>query len=113
MEKTRKQRLSDIEKMIADHPKNRAFRGSQQFMDPTPVAPPVGYEKQPSMIDIIKQQVAQVSLSAQDEGFETIDDANDFEVDDDPFPSSPYEFTEEEFEVPPSIVTGKPEPPVV
>ena len=99
----KKERLSEIEKAMADHPKGRPFKGNRLYMDPKPVAPPVGYEKQPSMMDIIRQQVQQASRAAEEEGWESVEEANDFECPDDPFPSSPYEFTEEEIEVPPSV----------
>jgi hypothetical protein len=100
---SKKKRLREIEEAMAGHPKGRPFVGNKLLMDPTPVAPPAGYKKQPSMIDVIRQQVAQASKAAEQEGFETVEEANDFDVDGDPFPSSPYEFVEEEFEVPPSV----------
>ena len=100
---SKKKRLKEIEEAMAGHPKGRPFVGNKLMMDPTPVAPPAGYKKQPSMIDVIRQQVAQASKAAEEEGFETVEEANDFDVDGDPFPSSPYEFVEEEFEVPPSV----------
>jgi len=100
---SKRKRLSEIEKAMAENPKGRPFKGNRLYMDPRPVAPPVGYEKQPSMIDVIRQQVAQASKMAEEEGFETVEEANDFDCPDDPFPTSPYEFTEDEIEVPPSV----------
>lgn len=59
--------------------------------NPTPVAPPVGYKKQKSMMEIIREQIRQASLEARDMGAETEEEANDFDVGEDFDPESPYE----------------------
>lgn len=82
--------------IIAEHLMYKGRRmtvDGQELPDPTPVAPPVGYKKQPSMADIIREQVRLAKL-AEEAGVETFEEANDFEVGDDFDPDSPYE-TEE------------------
>lgn len=75
-----------------------------EVMDPTPVAPPLGWTPTPSIIDHIRNLVRQeMSRQAEEDGFESFDEADDFSDDDDD-PSSPYE---EQFE--PS--TGAPAAP--
>lgn len=65
----------------------------REVLDPTPMAPPIGYRPQATMVDIIHAQIrsAQLAKEAQEAGFETFEEADDFDVDDDFDPSSPYE----------------------
>lgn len=63
-----------------------------ELPDPRPMAPPVGFVKQPSMVDIIREQVrAEVSRAAAANGYETLEESDDFYIEDDDDPSSPYE----------------------
>lgn len=55
-----------------------------EIPDPTPMAPPVGYNAQPSMMDLVSQMVRQHHLRALDELEETMLEADDFEIEDDP-----------------------------
>lgn len=60
--------------------------------DPTPIAPPVGYIRQPTMVDRMRELVRrELSSQAADQGFETFEEADDFEIGDDYDPRSPYE----------------------
>lgn len=65
----------------------------QEMPDPTPMAPPVGYKKQESMSEIIRKMVTQsLREHAQQNGLETFQEADDFNIDDDPIePQSRYE----------------------
>lgn len=66
-------------------------RGRER-LDPTPMAPPVGWKPTPSMVEIMRAQIRnELSQAADQEGFETWDEANDFDVQDDFDPSTPYE----------------------
>lgn len=71
----------------------RLTDSGREIPDPVPLAPPVGYRPQPSMVDIIRQQIrsAQLAQEAEAAGLETFEEADDFDVDDDFDPSSPYE----------------------
>lgn len=66
-----------------------------ELMDSVPVAPPLGYKKQPSLADQIRDMVKGELLRREVEaqGKESFDEADDFDVDDDDTydPSSPYE----------------------
>lgn len=63
-----------------------------------PIAPPIGYERKPSMVEYIRDMVrTELSRSAGNSGMETFEEADDFDVDDDPFPASTFEM-EETFE---------------
>ena len=62
--------------------------------DPTPMAPPVGYKRQPSMVDHIRQMVRSehLRMHAAAQGFETFEESEDFgEDDDDRLPATAYE----------------------
>lgn len=65
----------------------------QEMPDPRPMSPPVGYIKQPSIFDLVRDQVARAHLlHAQDREFETFEDNDDFDIPDDPAdPTSPWE----------------------
>lgn len=58
-----------------------------------PVAPPVGYVKQPSLAERIRAMVRSEHLrqAAEAGGYETFEESEDFEVGDDYDPRSPYE----------------------
>lgn len=62
--------------------------------DPTPIAPPVGYKKQPSMVEIVRDMVRseQLAAAARASGKETFEESEDFDVGDDPdLMRSPWE----------------------
>lgn len=65
----------------------------RELLDPVPVAPPVGWFKQPSMFDQVRDMVRgeHLRMYAEAQGAETFDEANDFDVEDDLHPVSPYE----------------------
>lgn len=79
----------------------RLNESGQEILDGRPMAPPVGYKKQPSMMDNIREMVRSERLRMEVEaaGAETFEEANDFYVEDDPFPSSDHEFRDEDYEV--------------
>ncbi len=65
----------------------------QEENDPTPMALPIGYEY-PETLDQKIQRMVRVGLSdhAEQNNRDTFEEANDFEVDDDPYePTSPHE----------------------
>lgn len=65
----------------------------REVLDTTPIAPPVGFTPQPSMFDYVRELVRSERLRQEVEaqGFETFEEADDFDVDDDFDPSTPYE----------------------
>lgn len=86
----------DIEEAIASSPEKKSLpylnEKGQEILDPTPMAPPVGFIKQPSMIENIRNMVRSEYLRQATEkaGAESFEEADDFEVDEFD-PSSPYE----------------------
>lgn len=67
-----------------------------EILDPTPVAPPVGYVRQKSMVDIIREQIRSDALLARLNDRESFAESDDFDIPDDPIdPHTPYE---DEFE---------------
>lgn len=78
----------------------REFRFEQLYgeaagvlMDPTPVALPVGFKRPETLAEQVARLVRiDLSRRAGAAGFETFDEANDFDVPDDPVdPSTPFE----------------------
>lgn len=66
----------------------------KEYPDPVPFSVPVGYVPPPDLMDMIRRMVhsemAQTILK--DAGIETIDEADDFDIEDDPLdPLTPYE----------------------
>lgn len=71
----------------------------REIPDPTPLAPSVGFIQQPSMIDNIRNMIRSERLRQEAEaaGYETPEEADDFDVGDDYDPTSPYEH---DFDIP-------------
>lgn len=92
---------------MAAHHKGRPLNDRGQLIpDPVPMAPPIGFKPQPSMVDIIRQQVRLASLDAAREGKETLEEADDFDVGDEPELRSQYEL-DEEGEVPIRVLEAR------
>lgn len=64
-----------------------------EVLDPTPMAPPVGFRPAPSLSDQIREMVRSERLAreAAEAGFETFAEADDFDIPDDVDPSSRWE----------------------
>lgn len=69
----------------------------KELPDPTPMAPPVGFVKQPSMIENIRNMIRSEALrqAALETGHESFEDADDFDVPDDPEPISRHEVADD------------------
>lgn len=64
----------------------------REIPDPRPMQPPIGYKKQPSMFELIREATArEVALYAAGREPETFEESDDFDIDDDIDPSSPWE----------------------
>lgn len=89
-----------------------------EILDSTPMEPPLGYISQPSMFDVMRKMISDRERELSAAGFETPEEADDFDVDDDFDPSSPYEHNFDPpadpaalpSEVPPAA-SGKPQEP--
>lgn len=74
--------------------RNLFWESRAEILSGIPVAPPVGYQKQPSMVDHIRGLVRSEHLryAATNAGYETFEESEDFELDDDlSDPHTPYE----------------------
>lgn len=82
----------DLEEYL-DAKGRRLTPDGREIPDPTPVAPPVGYIRQPSLVEQIRAMVRSEKLRQEAEGMgaESFEEADDFDVGDDYDPSSPYE----------------------
>lgn len=109
-----------VREAMANHPKGKPLNELGQLVpDPTPMAPPIGYVKQPSMVDIIREQIRLAGLEAANRGFESFEEGDDFEVGEDYEPQSAYELDEEQYQAaPPAVLkareaakTNPPNPP--
>jgi len=68
-----------------------------EVLDPTPVAMPVGFSRPPSMQELIARLVdKRFQQQLSESGFETIDEAEDFDMPDEFEPSSPHELVVDE-----------------
>lgn len=78
--------------------------------DPTVVEPPLGYVAQPDLMEMMRRMIRNtISDIAEDTEFETFEEADDFDIDDDPVDySSPYE---EFFDPAPGAPAGPPPDP--
>lgn len=67
----------------------------REIPDPTPVEVPLRFRGQESTDERIRRIIREtISRQAAESGWESFDDANDFEVDEDPDPVSQYELTD-------------------
>lgn len=92
---------------VLDRLGRRLNRLGQELPDPRPIRPPIGFVQQPPLHELIRQMVHSELLAreAQEEGYGSFDEEDDFEVEDDDYdPTSPWE---EDFE--PHPITGEPE----
>lgn len=73
--------------------KTQLTEGGLERPNPRPIAPPPGYKKAPSLSEQMRNMIRnEQSLRAQEMGFETWEEADDFDMADDPLdPRSPYE----------------------
>lgn len=90
-----------LELLVRAHPKGKPYDAKGFFYpDPTPVAPPPGqsHVADIDMFEVMKQRLRSEGLIRQQmEDDEDIDEANDFEVDDETEPFSPYEEIVEQY----------------
>lgn len=65
----------------------------RELCDPTPMEPPLGYNPQPSLAEQMRMMIEseRLRLAAEAAGYETFEEADDFDMEEDPFPRSPHE----------------------
>jgi len=80
--------MEDVYKTTDKH--NRFDENGHEILNPTPMQPPLGYKPQLSLAEQIRLQVRQLK-SLDDMEPETEEEADDFEIEDDPQPVSRWE----------------------
>lgn len=63
----------------------------EELMDPTPIAIPAGYRRPPTLQEQMARYMAGANLLAQQQGSESFEEADDFDIGDDYDPYSPHE----------------------
>lgn len=84
----------DLEEFLESAPKNKPLdENGHEVLDPTPIAPPIGYTRTPSLAEQIRSMVRSEKLAqaARDAGQETFEEADDFDIGEDYEPDSPYQ----------------------
>lgn len=92
--------VKDYDNLTRETPISNAYQDAfgREILSSVPVEPPLGYVKRPSIADQIRDAIRQASIEAHAAGAETEEEANDFDVDEDMEPTSPWE---NDFEVNP------------
>lgn len=116
MDSNTKKALQAVEEALNRGKGHTLDEQGRELHDPRPVAPPVGFVKQPSMVEHIRALVRSEMLrkEADDSGLDTFEEAEDFDTgEDDDDPRTPYEAV---FEPPAIPLPGEsseppPEPP--
>lgn len=78
---------------ILNHKGQRLTESGEEILDPTPIAPPVGYVRQKPLHQLIREMVMSEKLRQEAEALDkgSFEDEDDFDVGDDLDPSSPWE----------------------
>lgn len=69
----------------------RHDKEGREHLDPVPLQPPLGYNKQPSLTETIRAMVRQQARLEKDNDPETFEEADDFEIEEDMDPHSRWE----------------------
>lgn len=82
-------------KRKSNRPADLPAEGRMERPDPTPIAKPVGFNRPPSIREQIQSALRAHLEAARSDQAETLEEADDFDVDDDPELKSPYEVDDE------------------
>jgi len=69
-------------------------KDGKEYPDPVPLEPPIGYNAPPDLMTMIRTMIRQEKFNQTlaDHDYETFDEADDFDIDDDPLDAlTPYE----------------------
>lgn len=80
--------MDDVYKTTDKH--NRFSADNAEILNPTPMQPPLGYKPSLSLVEQIRQQI-RIFKGLDDTEPETEEEADDFEIDEDPVMSSRWE----------------------
>lgn len=80
---SKKPKPEEIDPFRTTDKHNRFTEDGREILNPTPIQPPLGYNPAPSLIETVRQQVRQLRHMDDTEP-ETEEEADDFEIYDDP-----------------------------
>lgn len=82
----RRPKQLDLETYLQKLQEKGLHKDGKPILDPVPIAPPIGYKKHPSMVEIVRDMVRSERLAqaAHEAGHESFEEAEDFSVEDDP-----------------------------
>lgn len=82
----------------AKQPLSRLDANGHEILDNSPVAIPVRFQRQQSLADEVANLVRSnyLALLTAEQGYETFEESDDFDIGDDFDPASPYEMDEED-----------------
>lgn len=69
---------------------NRHADDNKEHLNPTPMQPPLGYKRPPTIVETIREQLRGLR-AIEDQDPETEEEADDFEIDEDPILPSRWE----------------------
>lgn len=80
----RRPKQIDLEEYLLKLKSRGLAPDGRQVPDPVPLAPPIGYKKQPSMVEIVREMVRgeRLKQAVLEAGHETFEEAEDFDVGD-------------------------------
>jgi hypothetical protein len=87
------------------------LRDGREEVDPVPMSPPVGYVPEPSIMEMIRSMIRDERFrqNLENEEYETFEEADDFDIDDDPLdPLTEYERVFEPKKEPPASPPAAP-----
>lgn len=82
--------MQDDDVFRTTNKENRHTADGREKLNPTVMQPPIGYQRPPTIAEQIRQQVVQLR-HMQDDDPETIEEADDFDIEEDPQMPSPWE----------------------
>ena len=90
---SKKDEQIDIEEAVEEAVSERLDKYGHEMPDPKPVEMPAGFKRPESLAETVQRLVRhQVSEEAAAAGYETFEEASDFDIPDDPIdPNTPYE----------------------
>jgi len=85
--------LEKIELLLNQGKGRQLDANGHEVLDPRPMAPPVGYVRQPSMVEHVRNLVRSeyLRLAAESSDADSFEEADDFDIGDDMDPTTPYE----------------------
>lgn len=115
MEKVMPAWAAKIAAIMKKNPKGQPIDEHGKFYgSPIPIEPPLGYKRQPSLAEQMRQLIRSEALAAaaRSQGYETLEEGDDFDVQDDYDPRSPWEYNFDPVVDPQALEAAtKPPPP--